>query len=64
MKLMQEDYITEKQYRNLTAYKVKTPIFYGIPKIHKNNNPLRPIVSQIDGPTYRMNKYIHEHYCM
>lgn len=60
MKLMQEDYITEKQYRNLTAYKVKTPIFYGIPKIHKNNNPLRPIVSQIDGPTYRMNKYIHE----
>jgi hypothetical protein len=28
-----------------------TPTFYGIPKIHKANYPLRPIVSQIHGPT-------------
>ena len=33
---------------------------YGIPKIHKPGNPLRPIVSQINGPCYRMNQLIHE----
>ena len=52
--------ITDKQYINITSYETKTPIFYGIPKIHKVNHPLRPIVSQINGPTYRLNQYIHE----
>lgn len=52
--------ITDKQYINLTSFEIKTPIFYGIPKIHKVNHPLRPIVSQINGPTYRLNQYIHE----
>ena len=28
-----------------------TPLFYGLPKIHKPNFPLRPIVSGSDGPT-------------
>jgi len=58
--LLLEDKITEKQYKNLTKCNIKTPIFYGIPKIHKENNPLRPIVSQINGPTYKLNQYIHE----
>ena len=57
--LRDNDYITDKQYRHLTSYNVKTPVFYGMPKIHKPNNPLRPIVSQINGPTYKINQYIH-----
>ena len=52
--------ITYKQYLNLTNYSVKPPVWYSIPKIHKKNNPLRPIVSQINGPTYKLNQYIHE----
>ena len=59
-KLLHDNCLTEKQYLNLTNYKIKTPIFYGIPKIHKLGNPLRPIVSQINGPCYRMNQLIHE----
>lgn len=58
--LLDNNSITDKQYHNLTNYSVKPPIFYGIPKIHKKNNPLRPIVSQINGPTYKLNQYIHE----
>ena len=53
-------YINDKQFRYLTTYKPKIPVFYGIPKIHKKNNPLRPIVSQINGPTHKINLYIHE----
>ena len=58
--LYRENYITFKQLKNLTNYTPTTPIFYGIPKIHKQNNPLRPIVSQINGPSYKINKYLHE----
>ena len=29
----------------------RTPLFYGLPKIHKPGCPLRPIVSGCDGPT-------------
>ncbi|MFX0618098.1 reverse transcriptase domain-containing protein, partial [Escherichia coli] len=32
----------------------KPPKLYGLPKIHKPNTPLRPIVSQIDTPTYKL----------
>ncbi|CAG4951018.1 unnamed protein product [Parnassius apollo] len=32
----------------------KPPRLYGLPKIHKPNAPLRPIVSQIDSPTYKL----------
>jgi len=52
--------INIKQTRNLLNYTACTPKFYGVPKIHKKDNPLRPIVSQIKGPTESINKYIHE----
>ena len=38
--------------------KPRTPIFYGIPKIHKINSPLRPIVSGFDSPTDNLSKYV------
>ena len=58
--LMDKELIKFKQFKHLTEYTAKTPIFYGMPKIHKKDCPLRPIVSQINGPTYRLNTYIHE----
>ena len=32
------------------------PKFYGLPKIHKENVPLRPLVSSIDSITYEVAK--------
>lgn len=34
------------------------PRLYGLPKVHKPNVPLRPIVSAINSPTYRLAKYL------
>ena len=36
----------------------RTPLFYGLPKIHKPDCPLRPIVSGCDGPTDHLSAYI------
>lgn len=35
-----------------------TPRIYGLPKIHKEGAPLRPIVNTIGGPTYLVAKYL------
>ncbi|KAL0870054.1 hypothetical protein ABMA27_006218 [Loxostege sticticalis] len=40
------------------AKNVQPPKLYGLPKIHKSNVPLRPIVSQIDSPTYDLAKHV------
>ena len=34
------------------------PQIYGLPKIHKNGVPLRPIVNTIGSPTYKLSKYL------
>ena len=34
--------------------------FYRVPKINKDNNPLRPIVSLPGSPTYNLSKYLAE----
>ncbi|XP_047504100.1 uncharacterized protein LOC125049061 [Pieris napi] len=44
--------------KSLTTACVKPPKMYGLPKIHKHNNPLRPIVSHIDSPTYKLAKHL------
>ena len=36
------------------------PRFYGVPKTHKINMPLRPIVSTIGSITYEVDKYLAE----
>ena len=35
-----------------------TPLFQGLPKTHKPNCPLRPIVSECDDPTDHLSSYI------
>ena len=35
----------------LSPKNTRTPLFYGLPKIHKPGRPLCPIVSGCDGPT-------------
>ena len=36
----------------------RTPLFYGLPKIHKPDCPLRPIASGCSGPTDHISAYI------
>jgi hypothetical protein len=42
----------------LTDFVPRCPLFYGLPKVRKPNWPLRPIVSQINEPTCRVNELV------
>lgn len=35
-----------------------SPRIYGLPKIHKEGTPLRPVVSSVQSPTYNMSKFL------
>ena len=37
--------------KKFTSYMPSHPYFYGLPKIHKENIPLRPIISNVNSPT-------------
>lgn len=47
--------ITQK---NLTCCNGNAPCIYDLPKVHKSNIPLRPIVSNVDTLTYNLSKYL------
>ena len=51
-----ENKITTPVYHQLKCDKAVTPKLYGLPKIHKSDVPLRPIVSFIGAPTYCLAK--------
>ena len=52
-------YLDKKYHKNnLTQTDTMLPRMYGLPKIHKNNIPMRPIVSCIGSPTYKLSKVI------
>ena len=52
---MENDHeLPEQSSKRLIPPKVRTSPFYMLPKIHKMNNPGRPIVSGIDSPTDRI----------
>ena len=48
--------IQENTYRKMYPTGASSAKFYGLPKIHKKNIPLRPIVSSIGSVTYRVAK--------
>lgn len=52
-------WIDDKQYRQLICHNGNLPRCYGLPKIHKDGNPLRIIISAIGSPTYKISNYIH-----
>ena len=45
-------------YKKMYPTGVSPPKFYGLPKIHKKNIPLRPIVSSIGSVSYGVAKEI------
>jgi hypothetical protein len=44
----------------LTPYHSEPPRLYGLPKIHKPDIPLRPIVSSIGAPCYALAGFLHK----
>ncbi|XP_044757504.1 uncharacterized protein LOC123315739 [Coccinella septempunctata] len=57
-KLYKEKKIGESTYKLLKCTNGLCPRIYFLPKIHKLNNPLRPIVSYIGSPLYNLSKYL------
>ena len=54
--------ITEQSYEFLqTQHTVRTPVFYLLPKIHKQRVPGRPIISGCNSPTESLSKTLN-HY--
>lgn len=49
-------HITEGEATQLTRYNSICSRIYGKSKIHKNNAPLRPIVSMVDSATYNLSQ--------
>ena len=50
--------ISDTLYHRLYPTSDLPPRFYGLPKIHKSNIPLRPIVSSIGNITQEISKYL------
>ena len=51
-----EGEMNEALYKKLYPTGAGSPKFYGLPKIHKEGNPLRPIVSSIGAASYEVAK--------
>ncbi|XP_062541137.1 uncharacterized protein LOC134209171 [Armigeres subalbatus] len=51
-------YIESKIHRRLNVSNCNLPRIYGLPKIHKEGRPLRPVVSTIGSTTYRLAQYL------
>ena len=50
--------MTLKTANSLLEEKIKAPEFHLLPKIHKANNPGRPVISSINCHTYRISEFV------
>ena len=58
LSLRRSDHLTESQYNQLRCSAGQIPLLYALPKIHKPEIPLRPIVSFTSSPTYSLSKHL------
>ena len=58
LQLQKEGQLPRVLYLRLRSSAGQTPRLYGLPKIHKPDTPLRPIVSFISSPTYHLSQYL------
>jgi hypothetical protein len=56
--LLRKSSLTEGTRRQLSPAGSRPPTMYGLPKIHKDGVPLRPIVSNIGTPMYQLSKHL------
>ena len=52
--------IDENTYRKVYPTGASAPTFYGLPKIHKEDVPLKPIVSSIGSVNYGVTKELSQ----
>ena len=52
------DKIDFRRYNRLRCSVLQPPKLYGLPKLHKPNIPMWPIVSFCGSPTYQLSKYL------
>ena len=56
--LLKKSSLAEEVCKRLRHAGARPPRLYGLPKIHKEGVPLRPIVSNIGAPTYQLAKFL------
>ena len=56
--LKKTDKIDFRRYNRLRCSVPQPPKLYGLPKLHKPNTPMWPIVSFCGSPTYQLSKYL------
>ena len=56
--LKKTDRIDFRRYNRLRCSVPQPPKLYGLPKLHKPNMPMRPIVSFCGSPTYQLSRYL------
>ncbi|CAF1228694.1 unnamed protein product [Adineta ricciae] len=57
-RMKNEEYLTEQEYRFVKPVGSIPARLYGLPKVHKVNTPLRPIVSCVQSYNYRLGKFL------
>ena len=55
---MNDGYITEDEYRNVYSTGSNPGVMYGLPKEHKPNIPLRPVLSSFKTHNYKIAKFL------
>ncbi|MEC8569013.1 MAG: reverse transcriptase domain-containing protein, partial [Pseudomonadota bacterium] len=58
LRLLKDKSITLSTYNEIRPTGSQRPKLYGLPKTHKPNCPLRPILSMIDSPQHKLAKYL------
>lgn len=53
-------HISEELYNSLYPNGSHIGVMYGLPKVHKAGNPVRPICSAVGTSTYKLGKYVAE----
>ena len=58
--LLDDGELEEEVAKLLRPAQSRTPVFYMLPKIHKVDNPGRPVVSSVSSHTERLSAYVDE----
>ena len=59
--LKQRKLLDEHTAKKLKPVNPSTPKIYFLPKVHKDNNPGRPVVSSIECHTEQISSYVEHH---
>ena len=58
LELKRRDLLRYNLYHRLRCSATRSPKLYGLPKLHKPQTPMRPIVSFCGSPTYQLSKHL------